>query len=83
MNTSTIRSPITCEEADNTVIAQLAGNPEWVWSIDVKHAVAGRLDGHMFTVAVNRLVEDGRIERQLVPGRGFQIRIAPPKGGAQ
>lgn len=82
MSFSITRQPVTPIEADNAVLAQLAGNPEWAWSIDIKHALSGTLDGHLFNEAVNRLVADARLERRLVPGRGFQIRIAHAKGGA-
>ena len=78
---------LTSTDCENAVLAQLAGNPEWVWQIEIKHAVAGTMNGHQFHVSVNRLIEAGQIERTMVGGKGWRIRLGrrgldPRAGGA-
>lgn len=67
---------VTPTERENTIIAQFAGLPEWRWWIDVKHLVAGAMNGGEYHEAVNALVDAGRLQRELVPGRGLRLRIA-------
>jgi hypothetical protein len=66
-------------EAENLIIAEFAGNPEWAWAIEIKHRLAARMNGDQFYSTVSDLVSQGRLDRRLQPGRGFLIRIAAPK----
>lgn len=82
MTATAIRAALSAAECQNAVMAHMAGNPEWCWAIEVKHLLAGQMNGHQFYDAINALVESGRIERQLVPIRGWRVRISHCHKGA-